>query len=491
MAQKFKEYGFSILVVALSTGISFLLFPYVALTNLAMIYILGTVLVASRGHRGPAAASSILNVLCFDFFFVPPRFTFQVSDGQYFMTFIVMFIVAMMISHLTIRLRHEAKQARLEEARTQIMHAFTQELASARGIEEVGNVVLKKLSQTFESDVVLFIQRNKNTMDLMSINSTLTVGEKEKGIAQWVLDRQQPAGRGTTTLIDEPFTYIPLIGSQEPIGALALLPNDRSLSLSPDQKLLLNSFSSQVALALEVLRFQDDAKKTELEIETERLRSSLLSSVSHDLKTPITAIIGSASTLLSKEEIRNAPKVFELVESIQNEGERLSRHVQNLLEITRLELSSVQLKKELFPLEEIIGSALSRTEKSVSKRSLNVKIPEDISPVPIDPLLIEQVFINLIENAVRHAPGDSPIDISVSQMNGEILVLVEDQGPGLKKENLEKIFEKFFHDKTSGGTGLGLAICRAIINAHRGRIWAENRVGGGSVFKFTLPLDKK
>ncbi len=331
------------------------MYSHFELTNLVMVYLVGTLAVATQGQRGPAALSALLSVLCFDFFFVPPRFTFSVTDAQYVWTFIVMFAVAMIISHLTIRLREEAEAARQGEQRS-----------------------------------------------------------------AWLMEK---------------------------------------------------------------------AKKAELEAESERMRSSLLSSVSHDFRTPLTTIVGSAGALLEKEELAKSPKTRELLENIQAEGERLSHLVQNLLETTRLESGAVRLEKEKYPLEEVVGSVLERLKKLIQGRKVQVDIPEDLPLVPIDATLIEQVLTNLLENAVRHTPRGSSLEISADTAGNSVVVAVSDHGPGLKADELEKVFDKFFHDPSSPGAGLGLAICRAVVNAHGGRIWAENRKGGGAVFRFTLPLE--
>ena len=232
----------------------------------------------------------------------------------------------------------------------------------------------------------------------------------------------------------------------------------------------------------------EKAKKAEVDVETERLRSALLSSVSHDFRTPLAAILGSAGTLLGKEELRNSPALNELVQNIQTEGERLSHLVQNLLEATRLE-AGIQIHKEGYPLEEVVGGALERLQTVLAPRAVRVDLPEDLPVIPMDAVLIEQVFMNLLENAVRHTPLESRIEISASVEPGAVKVSVSDQGPGLKEEDMERVFDKFYRGSDSQGSGLGLAICRAIVLAHGGRIWAENKPDGGAIFQFTLPLE--
>jgi two-component system sensor histidine kinase KdpD len=469
-------------MVALATVACFLIYPHFELANLIMLYLLATLLVGSRGRKGPAAFTAVLGVLCFDFFFVPPRFSFSVSDAQYLLTFVVMFMTAMVISRLTIRLRLEAETARQGEMRTAAMHAFTQRLAAARGADEILKMAIAHLSDTFQSGIIIFTPNEKKILETHAASS-----EKERAVAQWAFEKEQHAGLGTASLPSEDSLYIPLMGTAGGLGVIKIKPHAESRPLTREQNLLLESFSHQIALALEVEQLQDSARKAEVEAESERLRSALLSSVSHDFRTPLTAIVGSASALIDKKEIRNSAKGLELLETIQSEGERLSRLVQNLLETTRLESGAVRLRTELYPLEEIIGSSLERLKKILEGRAVTVKIPEDMPAIPMDGMLIEQVMMNLLENANRHTPPQSAIEISAETNDQEALISVVDEGPGVRAGDNERVFEKFFHDPASKGAGLGLAICRAVVNAHGGRIWVENKSGGGAMFRFTLP----
>lgn len=327
-----REYGLALGVIALCTALCFAVFPFLALTDLVMVYLLGTLVVALRGWRGPAVFASILGVLCFDFFFVPPRFSFDVAHPQYVVTFLVMFAVALIISHLAIRVRAQ-------------------------------------------------------------------------GIAA----------------------------------------------------------------------------------ETERLRSSLLSAVSHELRTPLAAIIGSASSLLQAPS-GGGSNWRELLENIRAEAERLARLVHNLIETTRLESGAVQLKKEPYPIEDVVGTALERLDKLLAGREVKTDLPEDLPLVPLDPVLMELVFVNLIENAVRHTPAGTAIELAARQREAFLDIAVSDRGPGLPAEDLERVFEKFYRaTQAAGGAGLGLAICKAVVEAHGGVIRAVNRSGGGAEFRLTLP----
>lgn len=348
------DYGIAVLAVLAATGVCALMFRFFELSNLVMVYLVSVMLVAMRGKLKPAVCTAILSVLAFDFFFVPPRFTFSVSDAQYLWTFLVMFCVALIISRLTIRLQEEAEAARQGEQRT-----------------------------------------------------------------VWLMEK---------------------------------------------------------------------AKKAEVAAETERLRSALLSSVSHDFRTPLTAILGSTAALLNKEELRHNAGAYPLLENIQTEGDRLLRLVQNLLEATRLE-TGIQLIKERYPLEEVVGAALERVQPLLAGRAVTTDLPEDLPSVPLDPVLIEQVFINLLENAARHTPAGAAVRIRAVVGDHRVTVTVADGGPGIRPEDRERVFDKFYRRSDSDGSGLGLAICRAIVHAHGGTIAADNAPEGGAIFRFTLPLE--
>jgi two-component system sensor histidine kinase KdpD len=483
-----REYLLAVFTVAACTGICFLIFPRAELTNLVMVYLLGTLAVAARGYRGPAALTSALSVLLFDFFFVPPRFTFSVSDTQYLWTFVVMFAVAMSISHLTIRLREEAEAAKRGQKQTGMMHAFTQLLANTRSPGKTLRVAADHVAETFAGEVTIFVPGSTGGLQAAVRTCPEELSDKQHAVAQWVYDSGQHAGMGTDSLPDAEAIYVPILGAEGPVGVVSMKPLVRRNRPDPDQRKLLDSFAHQIGMALEVERFQDNARKAEMEAEAEGMRSSLLSSVSHDFRTPLAAIMGSADALLGKEELLSNDAARELLENIQVEGERLSRLVQNVLEITRLESDKVKIQKALYPLEEVVGSSLERVEKLLEGRNVKTDIPEDLPLVPLDPVLIDQLLINLLENAARHTPSGKSVEISAGKFGESVSVTVADEGTGLKPDHLDHIFDKFYRDPSSPGAGLGLSICRAIVTAHGGRIWAENRPGGGAVFRFSLPL---
>jgi two-component system, OmpR family, sensor histidine kinase KdpD len=286
--------------------------------------------------------------------------------------------------------------------------------------------------------------------------------------------------------------YLPLGASRGTIGVLGVRPAQPRRFLSPDQLHLLEAFANQTAVVIERANLADEAQHAQIQIETERLRNSLLSSVSHDLRTPLAVITGSASSLLEGEAAFDAPTRHELIQTIFDEGNRLNRLVANLLDMTRLEAGSVQAHKEWQPLEEAVGAALTRLEQRLQGRAVSVDLPDDLPLVPLDGVLIEQVLVNLLENALKYTPPASPIDIAARHIDGAVVVEVADRGPGLPPGDEQRVFEKFYQGQPAGrpaGAGLGLTICRGFVAAHGGRIWAESRPGGGARFRFTLPLD--
>ncbi len=443
-----------------------------------MIYLLGALGVSVRGRRGPVIAASILSVLCFDFFFIPPRFTLRVADPQSLWTFAVLFATVMITSHLTLRLKAEAESAREGQRRMAMMNALTEKLLAAGGVDDIVRVSADHLSNVFSARVSVMVPDDKGRLPLKGLT------DKERGTAQWVYDSGQPAGQGTGTLPDAKALFVPLRGAETPAGVLRL---EKRFSEGAQQQLL-DSYAHQIGLSLEVARLAEMHRRAEAAAENERVRSSLLSLVSHDLRTPLTAILGSADVLLERDEVRGNRPVHDLLKNIQSESERLSRLISNLLDAQRLESGAFRLDKQRGPLEEVLGAVLERCSKILGSRDVRVDLQKDLPLVPMDSLLMEQVFQNLLENAVRCSPPGSPLEISAHVRGGDVEVSVADHGPGINDSDLEAVFEKFYKGTSSPGSGLGLAICRAVVKVHGGRIWAENGSQGGAVFRFTLPL---
>jgi two-component system sensor histidine kinase KdpD len=488
---KWNLYLWAFIAVIMCTLVAGAIFPYLAPVNLIMVYLVGIVFVSVRFGRGASVFASVLSVLAFDFFFVPPYFTFAVSDTEYVITFGVMLLVALTISGMTARIRGQAEAAREREQRTISLYEMSREFASNSEVDELARIATRHIESLFDSQVLLLLPDGNSPFRVHgSEEASRRLTEQELGVARWAYDHGQEAGLGTQTLPGSQGLYLPLRTPQGKIGTLAIYPSQPRRLLSPDQMHLLETFANQSALAIERARLTAETEDARLQIETERLRNSLLSSVSHDLRTPLASITGAASSLLQRDHNLDA-RGRELAQIAYEEAERLNRLVGNLLEMTRLESGSVKVEKEWQPLEEVVGTTLLRLDGLFSDHPLKANLPDDLSLVPIDGVLIEQVLVNLIENAVKYTPADTTIDLSAWSENREVMVEVADRGPGLPAGAEERIFDKFYRVRptTASGVGLGLAICRAVIEAHGGRIWAENRAGGGAVFRFTIPLD--
>ncbi|MDD5558425.1 DUF4118 domain-containing protein [Candidatus Methylomirabilis sp.] len=484
-------YGRATAVVALCTAVAWLMFPYFEASNLIMVYLLGVTGVAARSGPGPSALASVLSVAAFDFFFVPPYLTFVVADAQYLVTFGVMLVVALVISGLTVRIRAQAETARQRERRTAALYALSRELASTRGVEHVLRAATRHIAEVFGGHIAILLPDPSGHLSLqIGLPAQFGMTPSELGVAQWVYEHGQMAGCGTATLPGAKALYLPLIASHGTLGVLGLQPAVPHSLEAPEQLHQLETFANQTALALERTQLAEAAQEAQIRAETERLRSSLLSSVSHDLRTPLATITGAASSLLESEEKFDAPTQRELLESLSEEADRLNRLVNNLLEMTRLESGTLQVRKEWYPLEEVVGAALGRLAKLLRDRPVTTSLPADLPLVPIDDVLLEQVLINLLDNAVKHTPDGSPLEITAWAHDATVTVEVADRGPGLPSGDEKRVFDKFYRGSgsTSRGAGLGLAICRGIVEAHGGRIWAENRPEGGVAFCFTIPL---
>jgi two-component system, OmpR family, sensor histidine kinase KdpD len=488
-----KGYGWALLTVALSTAVAFILYPGVDLANLIMVYLLGILAVSYRQNLGPSTLASFLSVIAFDFFFVPPRFSFAVTDTQYIFMFLVMLLVGLSISNLTVRMRNQARLTRLRERRTNALYSLSKELASTWGTAQLLDIAVKHISEVFESSVIAFLPDENGRLQVQcGAVEDFNLNAKEMGVAHWAYDLGQMAGRGTDTLPGTEALYLPLLASGEPVGALGVKPSNPDKLLIPEQLHLLEAFAHQTALAVAADKLLQKQQHTQMEVEAEKLRSSLLSSVSHDLRTPLAAITGSTSSLLKNGDNLPSNTRRDLLENIHDEADRLERLVNNLLEMTKLESGAIQLKKELHIPGEVIGSAIARVEGKLGGRSLATHIPNDLPLVPMDALLIEQVLVNLLDNTLKYTPEGTPIEITAKAQEGGLVVEVADKGPGMPEEDLPRLFEKFYRGpqkEHKSGAGLGLSICKGIIDIHGGAITAQNRPGGGAVFRFTIPLE--
>lgn len=486
-----KYYAIAFGIITLATGINLLLYSHIGLSNLVMIYLLGVVAVALFGRIGPSNFASLLSVLAFDYFFIPPRFSFAVANAGYLITLVIMAFVAQVISQLTILSRRQAEAAGIAESYTSALQALTRQLASSRGIDKLLAIAVSYLSENFDSEVLALLPEDGRLTIRARYQSTQLLNAKEQSIAQWVFDLNQMAGLGTDTLSSSDALYVPLLGSQGSVGVLRVRPRDPNRLLVPEKMHFLEACANQIALALEVDRLQEQARKSELQTETDQVRNALLQSVSHDLRTPLIAIMGSASSLTEMGKELDKRAIHKLADAIYFESEQLNRLINNLLQITYLDGDAVKLEKILCSLKDTIEVVLKALSREIGNKPIEIILPDDLPQIPLDKILIEQVFENLIDNAIKFTPCDSVIEITADLQNDCVVVYIKDHGPGITSDEVDRLFEKFYRGRmltSERGLGLGLAICRSIIVAHGGAIWAENRKDGGAMFCFTLPL---
>ncbi|MEI9949856.1 MAG: DUF4118 domain-containing protein [Pseudomonadota bacterium] len=475
----------------LATAISWVAFGPRQLADAVMIYLLSIVLVSLRVGYGPSLLAAVLSVLCFDFFFIPPLYTLAIHDLSHVVTFGVMFLVALVISGLTQRVRAQADAADQREQRTAALYALSRELAAAKRVQEIAEIAARHLFVALGLRAILLVP----TADRRKLSALPTVeadplgDDPEASIAQWVWDHERPAGLGSDVFSSSLNGYLPLLASRGRVAVLSVRAADPSRLRSVENREYLAAFANQIASAIERAELAGEAQWAQLQMETEQMRSSLLSSVSHDLRTPLAVVTGAASSLL-EDEI-DASTRRELTETILEEALRLNRLVRNLLDMTRLEAGAVRVNKEWQPLEEVVGATLNRMEDALAGRQLLTDLPADLPLVPLDAVLIQQLLVNLLENALKYTPAESPIEIRVRGEPGGVEIIVADRGPGIPAGEEQRIFDKFYRvgGARGGGVGLGLAICKGIAMAHGGQIFVKNRPEGGAAFHVCLPID--
>lgn len=488
-----RGYAAAMGLVAFCTLLGLGLFPYLDPANLIMIYLLAVLVIAVRFGRGPSVLTAVLSVATYDFMFVLPYFSFTVAEAEYLLTFAVMLVVGLTISNLTARVRQQTETVRQREQRTASLYGMSRELARLRGRDNLMQTAVHHVGAVFESQVAILLPNENGRLGWEIYGQAPFVQlPHELGVAQWVYSHQQKAGHSTETLPGASALYLPLTTLRGTVGVMGVCPSSPQRLRSPEQLFLLETFADQIAQAVERAHLADEAQMARVQMETEKLRSSLLSSVSHDLRTPLAGITGAASTLLADTSLSSESRQ-EMTQMIFEEAYRLNRLVGNLLDMTRLESGAITVHKNWQPLEEVVGAAISRVEGQLGERLVQTQLPADLPLVPLDEVLIQEVLVNLLENAIKYTPAQSGIEIEAYAEAHQVRVVVADHGPGIPPGEELKLFEKFYRgaasSRTAVGVGLGLAICKGIVEAHHGRIWAENGPNGGARFQFTLPLE--
>ncbi|MBC7995079.1 MAG: DUF4118 domain-containing protein, partial [Rhizobacter sp.] len=483
-----RPYAWSAGLCASVTLLTAPLHSVLDLANIVMVFLLAVVLVAVRFGRGPAVLAAFMSVGAFDFFYVPPRFTFSVSDAQYLLTFAVMLVVALVIGQLTAGLKFQARVATEREERVSALYAMSRDLSGALMPEQVAEIAARFLRSEFDARSALLVADLEDRIAPPLPVPDVATGI-DLGVAQWAHSHAQAAGHGTDTLPGSAVLYLPLKAPMRMRGVLAIEPKNPAHLIGPDQRRLLDTCASLLAISLERIHYVDVAQSTTLQMESERLRNSLLAAISHDLRTPLAALVGMADSLALVQPTPTGAQ-GEIITSMREAALRMNSLVNNLLDMARLQSGPVQLNRQWQPLEELVGSAIKAMSGSLDPTRLRVSLPEDLPLLNIDAVLLERVLCNLLENAAKYTPAGSPIEISATTSSSQVTVRVEDHGPGLPKgreEALFQMFERGRKESAAPGVGLGLAICRAIVQAHGGTIRGETRPGGGARFSFDLP----
>ncbi|OYY95997.1 MAG: two-component system sensor histidine kinase KdbD [Hydrogenophilales bacterium 28-61-23] len=485
-----RQYGVALAVVVAVALFATPLRDMLELANIVMLFLLAVLFAAFKLGRGPGLLTAFLSVAAFDFFFVSPRLSFAVSDVQYLVTFAVMLTVALSIAHLTTGLSFQARVAESRERRMRALYEMARELSSALVLAQIEEIGDRFVSSTFGVHAHLLLPDDKGKLPV-----TIERGDVlDLGIAQWALDHGESAGCGTDTLPASHFLYVPLKATMRVRGVMAIAPRQEGGLLNPEQQRLLDTFAALIGIALERVHYITVAQEALVNMESERLRNGLLSSISHDLRTPLTALVGLIDAMMLIEP-KLPPPHQEFAGAIREQAMRTNAQVNNLLDMARLQAGKVTLKREWQPLEDAVGAALQARATVLGGHSVRIDLPGDLPVLELDAVLMERAFCNLLENAAKYTPPGSVIEIAARVAGAEVEVSVCDNGPGLPPGREQAIFEKFTRGQEESnivGVGLGLAIARAIVEAHGGHIKAYNRVDNqapaGACFVLTLPI---
>ncbi|OAT82333.1 sensor histidine kinase [Desulfotomaculum copahuensis] len=468
--------------------------PFLGLINIAMIFLLPVLFSAVKWGRPPAIAAAALAIITFDFFLVPPVLSFSVADIRYIFSFVIFLLVALFTGTLSTRLRQQVESARTREVRTAALYSLSRDIAAVAELAPVLDSIVKKVSAAVDSEVVLLLPAEDGKLELRAgaaAGGESSLDESELAVADWSFRRGQRAGRGTDTLNGAARLYLPLRTEQGVHGVLGIRPAGPERHLPPEQVRLLEAFAGLAAVAVNRVQLTERAKEARVLAESERLRTALFNSLSHDLRTPLASIIGAVTGLLDADGVYGPEARRDLLQTIRQGAMRMNRFVSNLLDMARLESGLLSLNREWCDIQDIIGVAVGRLDEALRNRPLKIDIQPGLPLVRADFVLIEQVLVNLLDNALKYSSPGSEITISVSQQSRQLAVAVADRGPAVPEGDLERIFDKFYRLRSPrqvSGTGLGLAICRGIIEAHGGRIWAANIPAGGVMITFVLPL---
>ena len=482
-------YAWSLALVVGSTGIALLGRSAFHLPDVVMLYLLAILIASFRFGRGPAITAAALSVATYDFFFVPPFYTFSVEHARHVMTFAMMFGLGLVVSNLAARLRRQEQQSRVREEHTAALYALSRELVGVPSAAGAAQIASRHAAAVFGGSAAVLLCDRAGRLALPAAGEpSAQFGPAELDAARWANEHGRPAGAGTEIFPTAGIASIPLSVGLVPLGLLVLTHPAPGVMAS-EHRDFLEVFARQIAFGIERVRLAEEAEAATLRASSEAMRSSLLSTISHDLRSPLAAITGAGTALRDDPGRLGTEQRAELVDTICTEAERMERLIGNVLDMVRIESGGMAPRRDWVPLEEVLGSALLRLDAKLQGREVRTDLPEGLPLVPVDPVLFEQVFVNLLDNAVKYTPAGSPVEICARASDTELEIEVADRGPGIAPGEEERIFEKFNRGAHAGGggVGLGLPICRGIVQAHGGTIVAGNRSGGGTVFRIRLP----
>jgi two-component system sensor histidine kinase KdpD len=492
-SHRWWRYLLGLALVVLSSLLGLAMRPHFSPTSIIMVYLLSVVLSALYLGLGPSILVSILGVMAFDFFLIPPYLTFAVADTEYVFTFIVLLAIGIVVSYLTSRVRRQSRVARQRESETATLYALSRNLTTTMELEATVHTIISSAKETFRRDAVIFLPdaQNKQTLKPHVESPNLIIDKNEIAAAVWSFQHQKTVGHGTDTLPNAKARYLPLNTARGVVGVMALWVSDTASQLTMEQTRLLEAFADLAAVAVERTQLAEEARNAQILAATEKLQTALLNSISHDLRTPLVSIIGVLSSL--QEEgmgLDNAART-NLIQVATEEAERLNHLITNLLDVSRIEAGAMRISRQPSDVQDIVGVALERMGSPSGKRPIKVNIPAELPFVSVDFGLVVQALVNVLDNALKYSPPDSPIDISGRQVDLRVEIQVADRGVGIPPEDLQRVFDKFYRVHRPDnviGTGLGLSISKGIVEAHGGRIVAENRPGGGTIIRLTLPV---
>jgi two-component system sensor histidine kinase KdpD len=489
-----SAYGGSLAIVAAALGIGILLQTYLDITNVALVFLTAVLVSAVAYGLWPSLFACFVSVLAYNFFFLPPLHTFTITGPENVVALFFFAIVALIASHLTARVRDQAVAARLRAKTTEDLYQFSRKLAGAVSRDDLLWATAYQIALMLKVHVVLLLPEGESVMVRAGYPPEDTLDDADLAAAKWTWENGRAAGRGADTLPGAKRLFLPMRTGRGSVAVVGLDSERPGPILNPDQRRLLDALADQAALAIERVNLADDVDRARLATETERLRSALLTSISHDLRTPLASILGSATSLKTYRAALDDAAQEELVRTIQEEAERLNRFISNLLDMTRLESGAIVPRADLVDIDDVVGSTLERASKVLSAHTVIIDLADDLPALSVDPVLFEQVLFNLLDNAAKYSPPGTEIRLRARRDGGTVTIDVIDEGDGIPPADLERIFDKFYRvhaaDRKRAGTGLGLAICRGFIEAMGGTIIAGNCPDRpGAVFTLRLPVD--